>query len=76
MHSHLFEHIYQPQDFLNSIHNSLKDNGLHIFAVPNMEPMIKKGIASAMNFEHPFFLNEYSIEILLKKTGFKILEKN
>ena len=75
VHSHLFEHIYQPQDFLNSIYNSLKDNGLHIFAVPNMEPMIKKGIASAMNFEHPFFLNEYIIEILLKKTGFKILEK-
>ena len=75
VHSHLFEHIYQPQDFLNSVYNSLKDNGLHIFAVPNMEPMIKKGIASAMNFEHPFFLNEYSIKILLKKAGFKILEK-
>ncbi len=75
VHSHLFEHIYQPQDFLSSIYNSLKDNGLHIFAVPNMEPMVKKGIASAMNFEHPFYLNEYTIKILLKKTGFRILEK-
>ena len=75
VHSHLFEHIYEPENFLNSIHSSLKDNGLHFFAVPNMEPMIKKGIASAMNFEHPFFLNEYTIRVLLKKTGFKILER-
>jgi 2-polyprenyl-3-methyl-5-hydroxy-6-metoxy-1,4-benzoquinol methylase len=75
VHSHLFEHIYEPENFLNSIHSSLKDNGLHFFAVPNMEPMIKKGIASAMNFEHPFFLNEYTIRVLLKKTGFRILEK-
>lgn len=75
VHSHLLEHIYQPESFLNTIFDSLKDNGLHIFAVPNMKPMIKKGIASAMNFEHPFFLDENMIEVLLKKTGFKILEK-
>jgi len=75
IHSHLFEHIYDPKIFLNTINKSLKINGLHIFAVPNMEPMIKNGIASAMNFEHPFFLNEKLISVLLKKTGFQILNK-
>ena len=75
IHSHLFEHIYDPKNFLNAINKSLKINGLHVFAVPNMEPMIKNGIASAMNFEHPFFLNEKLINVLLKKTGFKILIK-
>jgi len=75
IHSHLFEHIYDPKIFLNTINKSLKINGLHIFAVPNMEPMIKNGIASAMNFEHPFFLNEKLISVLLKKTDFQILKK-
>ncbi len=75
IHSHLFEHIYEPDKFLILINKSLKKNGLHIFAVPNMLPMIKKGIASAMNFEHPFFLSEKLIKELLLKTGFKIIEK-
>ena len=76
IHSHLFEHIYNPESFLLTIHKSLKQNGLHIFAVPNMDKMIRRNIASAMNFEHPFFLNQKTIKILLAKTGFKILEKS
>ncbi len=75
IHSHLFEHVYDPLKFLSTINKSLKINALHIFAVPNMEPMLKKGIASAMNFEHPFFLNEKIISTLLNKSGFKILKK-
>ena len=76
VHSHLFEHIYDPESFLLTINKSLRKNGLHIFTVPNMDAMIKQNIASAMNFEHPFFLNENMIKILLAKTGFKILKKN
>lgn len=75
VHSHLFEHIYNPDEFLLSIHKSLKKDGLHIFTVPNMDRMIKENIASTMNFEHPFFLNEKTIKILLGKIGFKILKK-
>ena len=63
IHSHLFEHIYDPKIFLKTINKSLKINGLHIFAVPNMEPMIKNGIASAMNFEHPFFLEFFAEQV-------------
>ena len=75
IHSHLFEHIYEAENFLKAIYLSLKPNGMHIFAVPNMKPMIKKGIASAMNFEHPFYLDENTIQFLLNKNGFKILKK-
>ena len=75
VHSHLFEHIYEPKTFLKSIHKSLKLNGKHIFSVPNMDMMIKKNISSSMNFEHPYFLNENIIKNLLSETGFKIVEK-
>lgn len=75
IHSHLFEHIYDPESFLSTIYSSLKKNGFHVFTVPSMEKMIKKNFANAMNFEHPFFLNEKMIKLLLAKTGFKIIEK-
>ena len=75
VHSHLFEHIYDPKPFLESIHKSLKTNGKHIFSVPNMHMMIKKNISSSMNFEHPYFLNESVIKDLLSEIGFKIIKK-
>tara|TARA_B110000444_G_scaffold239029_1_gene253117 strand:- start:135 stop:1271 length:1137 start_codon:yes stop_codon:yes gene_type:complete len=75
IHSHLFEHIYDPSNFLDTIHNNLNDGGFHIFAVPNMSKMIELNYANAMNFEHPFFLSEDIIEHLLSLSGFKIIEK-
>ena len=64
IHSHLFEHIYDPNLFLKNIHDTLKQNGYHIFSVPNLKYMIKKGFSNAMNFEHPYFLEEDMIDYL------------
>jgi len=75
IHSHLFEHIYDPNKFLKDIYYSLEEEGYHIFSVPNLKLMIKKGFTNAMNFEHPYFLEEKMIDYLLKKNGFHILEK-
>lgn len=75
IHSHLFEHIYDPNLFLKNIHVSLKQNGYHIFSVPNLKFMIKKGFSNAMNFEHPYFLEENMIDYLLNKNGFVIVKK-
>lgn len=75
VHSHLFEHIYEPKNFLKAVHKSLKTKGKHIFSVPNMDMMIKNNISSSMNFEHPYFLNKNIIKDLLSETGFKIIEK-
>lgn len=75
IHSHLFEHIYDPNKFLKEINFSLKDKGFHIFTVPNLRIMIKNGYANAMNFEHPYFLEEKMIDYLLKANNFKILKK-
>lgn len=75
IHSHLFEHIYDPNLFLKNIKDCLKDDGLHMFSVPNLKFMIKNGYANGMNFEHPYFLEEKLIDHLLKKNGFSILKK-
>ena len=75
IHSHLLEHIYNPNQFLKNIYDSLHDKGAHIFSVPNLKFMINKGYANAMNFEHPYFLEEKMIDYLLNKNGFKIIKK-
>lgn len=75
IHSHTFEHLYDPNMFLNDVKSILSKNGKHIFTMPNMRPMIKKGYANAMNFEHPFYYDEKLVDCLLHKNNFKIIKK-
>ena len=75
VHSHTFEHLYDPNKFLNDVKSILSKNGKHIFTMPNMKPMIKKGYANAMNFEHPFYYDEKLVDCLLHKNNFKIIKK-
>jgi len=75
IHSHTFEHLYNPNQFLKDVKSILSKNGKHIFTMPNMKPMIKKGYANAMNFEHPFYYDEKLVDCLLFKNNFKIIKK-
>jgi len=75
IHSHTFEHLYKPVNFLTTIKSILKENGKHIFTMPNMSSMVKRGYANAMNFEHPFFFDEKLVEALLYNNNFKIIKK-
>ncbi len=40
-----------------------------------MKPMVKKGYANAMNFEHPLYYDEKLVDCLLLKNNFKIIKK-
>ena len=62
IHSHFFEHVFNPNAFLKSINSKIKKNGLHIFSVPNMKPMIKQGMANAVSFEHPYYYDQELIK--------------
>jgi hypothetical protein len=75
IHSHLIEHIYSPKKFLLKINSLLLKNGYHIFSVPNLKKMVLNGFANAVNFEHPFFLDEKMLDLLLHQTGFSIIKK-
>ena len=75
LHSHTFEHLYDPNQFLKDVKSILSKNGKHVFTMPNMKPMIKKGYANAMNFEHPFYYDEKLVDCLLHKNNFKIVKK-
>ncbi len=75
VHSHTFEHIYEPGLFMNSIGRYMKIGDFQIFSVPNLYKYLLNKQANWINFEHTVFLTEYYIDFLLNKNGLEILEK-
>ncbi|MBU1203288.1 class I SAM-dependent methyltransferase [Patescibacteria group bacterium] len=75
VHSHVFEHTYEPFKFIEHIAKFLKLGQKHIFTFPNMEEMLKNNFTNCLNFEHTVFLTEAVTEYILEKCGFKILSK-
>jgi hypothetical protein len=75
LHSHVFEHIYDPHTFLKHINNFLPDGKYHLFSLPNLEEMLKRKYTNALNFEHTIFLTEPYIEYLLHQYNFRIVSR-
>ena len=75
IHSHVFEHVYYPDEFINHISNFLKEGQKVIFSLPNMEEMLKRKYTNCINFEHTVFITEPYVEHLLSKHGFRQVAK-
>ena len=75
VHSHLFEHIYEPCSFLKKCYNILNENGEMCFGLPNMEYITTKELCPfvGLGFEHNIFLNKENIIYMLEKTGFELI---
>ena len=76
LHSHVFEHTYEPVEFLKTIHNQISDDTLHIFSIPNLYHYIENKFTNALNFEHTTFLTEEIIDSLMSQVGFNIVKKH
>jgi len=75
VHSHVFEHIYEPDRFMKNL-SSLMTSGKHlIFSLPNMRVMLERNYTNCINFEHTVFLTSPFVEHLLAKHGFRLLRK-
>ena len=75
IHSHLFEHVYEPVDFMRALSNFIPEGANLAFSVPNMEEMLRRKYTNCINFEHTMLLTEPFIEYLLSSNGFKIVNK-
>tara|TARA_R110001592_G_scaffold71981_3_gene219689 strand:- start:8176 stop:9306 length:1131 start_codon:yes stop_codon:yes gene_type:complete len=75
VHSHVFEHTYDPLFFLETIHKQIDDTKLHIFSFPNLFKFLENRFTNALNFEHTAFLTEEITDILLKRVGFELIKK-
>ena len=75
LHSHVFEHMYEPTEFMGNIANLLSNGDKMIFTLPNMQSMLENKYTNCINFEHTVFLTEPYVEYLLAEYGFLIVEK-
>lgn len=74
VHSHVFEHVYDPKLFVRDIANFLQEGKHLLFSLPNMEAMLQRKY-NCINFEHTILLTESYVEFLLHQQGFRVLEK-
>lgn len=75
IHSHCFEHVYDPIKFLKKINKQLNDNGSHYIAIPNMYHWLKNNYTNVLTFEHTFYVDDLVLEHLLNLTGFEVIDK-
>ena len=75
VHSHLFEHIYEPKEFLKKCHEILKEDGDMYFSIPDLRYFLEGDFLpnSILQFEHTYFIDELYINKLCSETGFKLV---
>lgn len=75
VHSHVFEHIYEPDKFMYHLSEFFGEGKNLIFSLPNLFVMLERKYTNCINFEHTVFLTEPYVEFLLAKHGFRLLRK-
>lgn len=76
VHSHVFEHLYEPDRFLAHLSEFISENGRMIFSLPNLSAWLNKKYTNCINFEHSVYLTEPYVDYLLAKHGFRVVEKS
>ena len=75
VHSHVFEHLYEPDKFLTHLSEFISENGRMIFSLPNLSEWLTRKYTNCINFEHTVYLTEPYVDYLLAKHGFRVVEK-
>lgn len=75
VHSHVFEHMYEPAEFMQLLSKFMPAGKNLIFSIPNMQVWLERKYTNCINFEHSIFLTEPYVDYLLAKYGFRLLEK-
>ncbi|MDE2402186.1 MAG: class I SAM-dependent methyltransferase [Burkholderiales bacterium] len=75
VHSHVFEHIYEPERFMSHLAGFMPDGKSLVFSLPNMQVMMERKYTNCINFEHTVLLTEPYVEHLLAKHGFRLQAK-
>ena len=75
VHSHVFEHLYEPKIFIENISRFLKQGQKLIFSIPNMNEMMNRKHNNFLNFEHTYFLSEEYTDYFLTNNNFRIINK-
>lgn len=75
VHSHVFEHMYDPAQFIERLQDFVAPGQLMVFSVPDLREWLQRKFTNCINFEHTVFLTEPYVDLLLASHGFRTLEK-
>lgn len=70
--SHVFEHLYNPSDFVENISNCDVKNVF--ISIPNMEHLLTLGSPSIIFNEHTYYVDIYLINWLFSNYGYKLTQ--
>lgn len=71
--SHVFEHLYNPNNFLKQI---CKSSITHIYiSIPNFDRLIQEESITILHSQHTFYCGQAHIEYLFAKYGFQITNR-
>jgi len=76
IHSHVLEHVLNPNNFINLIQKNIEDGKYHCFIIPNLKQTFTKKYANSLNFEHNVYIEERYVDIILYNNKFDIIEKS
>lgn len=72
--SHTLEHFFDFRQYFAAASQVLREGGLMLTAVPNLESALQGGYANALNFEHTAMLTLPHLQRLCGEFGFEITE--
>jgi SAM-dependent methyltransferase len=75
VHSHVFEHIYNPDLFMRNLGTFVEPGKQLMFSLPRMQVMLERKYTNCINFEHTLLLTEPYVELLLSRHGFRVVDK-
>ncbi|WP_236207400.1 class I SAM-dependent methyltransferase [Pseudomonas tohonis] len=75
VHSHVFEHLYEPAGFMRAVKEFLPLGQKMLFSVPDLSEWLRRKYTNCINFEHTVYLTEPYVEYLMAEYGFRVLEK-
>jgi predicted SAM-dependent methyltransferase len=75
VHSHVIEHLYDPQQFMKDKAAFMHEGSLLIFSVPNIKQMLQNKYTNCLNFEHTYYASEDFIIKMLQDHGFELVER-
>lgn len=74
VHSHVYEHVYEPKDFTNKL-SHLAVGTKVCFSVPALKAHLRNQFTNTLNFEHTYLCTEEFIEWFIACHGFDLLDR-
>ncbi|WP_377702477.1 class I SAM-dependent methyltransferase [Pseudoduganella sp. UC29_71] len=75
VHSHLWEHLYEPAKFMRHLAGFMQPGQHLLFSVPNLQVWLERRYTNCINFEHTVFLTEAYVQQMLAEHGFDLVKK-